>query len=145
MAVKLKKLTLLKNATTKEDKKILQQIMPTFKEKWGKSAAIDLHDCTHNRLTDPELLQKFFKELVGVVNMEAHGPCYIDRFGIGDLEGYSAMQFIKTSSIAVHLDEIGNRAFIDIFSCKDFDAKKAKEFSKEFFGAKESTMTVLDR
>lgn len=124
---------------------MLKQIMPSFKERWGKSAAIDLRDCKHNRLTDPKLLQQFVRQLVKVVNMEAHGPCYIDRFGAGDLEGYSAMQFIETSSITVHLDEKGNRAFIDIFSCKDFDATKAKKFIKEFFKAKECTMTVLDR
>lgn len=127
------------------EKAILRQIMPNFHERWGKSAAIDLHECAHERLTNPKLLQKFVKALVKVVNMEAHGPCYVDRFGLGDLEGYSAMQFIKTSSITVHLDEIGNRAFIDIFSCKDFNAPAAKKFAKEFFQAKESTMTVLDR
>lgn len=112
---------------------------------WGKSAAIDLYECQHDRLTDPELLRSFVAQVVKVVNMEAHGLCHVERFGDEELEGYSAMQFIKTSAITVHLDEVGNRAFIDIFSCKDFDADKAEQFAQEFFGAQSSKITVLSR
>lgn len=112
---------------------------------WGKSIAIDLHQCEHERLTDPSLLKQFVAEVIKVVDMEAHGPCYVDRFGGGDIEGLSAMQFIKTSSISVHLDEVGNRAFIDIFSCKDFDADKAAEFTKNFFRAGHIKVTTLVR
>lgn len=112
---------------------------------WGKSAAIDLYNCAHDRLTDPKLLKQFVTEVIPLIGMEAHGPCYVDRFGEGDIEGLSAMQFIKTSSITVHLDEVGNRAFIDIFSCKDFDADKASAYAKEVFQAKEIKSTVLER
>ncbi len=102
---------------------------------WGKSIAINLHECVHERLIDATLLKQFVAEVIKVVDMEAHGPCYIERFGDGELEGYSAMQFIQTSCITVHLDEVGNRAFIDIFSCKDFDGRKAESFAKAFFQA----------
>ncbi len=112
---------------------------------WGMSVAIDLHECQHDRLTDPKLLEQFVTEVIKVVDMEAHGPCYVDRFGEGKIEGYSAIRFIKTSSIAVHLDEVGNRAFIDIFSCKQFDAQKAADYSKEFFGAQAVKTTSLLR
>ena len=107
--------------------------------------AIDLHECEHNRLTDAELLKEFVAKLIEVVDMEAHGSCYIDRFGEGDIYGLSAMQFIETSTITVHLDHAGNRAFIDLFSCKDFDADKAETFAQEFFGAQTATSTVLER
>lgn len=112
---------------------------------WGKSVALNLYNCEHSRLIDTNLLAQFVSEVIKVVNMEAHGPCYIDRFGEGDLTGYSAMQFIKTSAITVHLDEIGNRAFIDIFSCKDFDAHKAAQFSQAFFKAQQIKLVVIDR
>jgi S-adenosylmethionine/arginine decarboxylase-like enzyme len=45
------------------------------------------------------------------------------------------IQFIETSSITVHLDEVWNRAFIDIFSCKTFDKILAKNFCKAYFKA----------
>ena len=117
----------------------------SFKDQWGKSAAIDLHDCEHDRVNNKEILANFVKEVIEVVHMQAHGPCHIDRFGAGNLEGYSAIQFIETSSITVHLDEVENRAYIDIFSCKDFDANVALEFCQKYFGAKTTKMTVLDR
>ncbi|HSX25152.1 MAG TPA: S-adenosylmethionine decarboxylase [Candidatus Andersenbacteria bacterium] len=128
--------------------KISPMILVSHKRKikpWGMSSSIDLHDCDHNRLTSKKLLREFVLEIIKVVEMEAHGPCHIDRFGSGNLEGYSAIQFIETSSITVHLDEKWDRAFIDIFSCKDFDTDKALQFCKNYFGAKKSKMTVLDR
>lgn len=118
---------------------------PMDKNPWGKSVAIDLHERKHDRLVDPELLKQFVAQVIKVVGMEAHGDCYVDRFGDGELEGYSAMQFIKTSAITVHLDEVGNCAFVDIFSCKDFDADKAETFAKEFFQARQSKATILIR
>lgn len=71
--------------------------------------------------------------------------CKNKKIREGKLEGCSAMQFIKTSSITIHFDEEKNRAFIDIFSCKKFNPKKAEKFSKKFFRAKRSKMTILIR
>ncbi len=112
---------------------------------WGISAAIDLHGCNHDRLTDPKLLEDFVKQVIELIGMKAHGPCHIDRFGEGSIEGYSAIQFIETSSITVHLDEREDRAFIDIFSCKAFESQQAVDFAKEYFGATTTKVTVLDR
>ncbi len=114
-------------------------------KRWGKSVAIDLHGCSLENISDPKLIKNFIAKVIKVVGMKAHGPVYIDRFGAGNLEGYSAMQFIETSSITVHCDEPGRRCFVDIFSCKDFDEKKALNFSKDFFGADECNSTVLIR
>ena len=112
---------------------------------WGKSLALDLYDCKPETLVDPEGLKKFVQDTIDLIGMVAHGPCYVDRFAEGNLEGYSAMQFLKTSSITVHLDEEENRAFIDVFSCKDFDAAKAEEFAKNYFGAQSAKSVILSR
>lgn len=112
---------------------------------WGKSLSLDLFECDKQILTDPEKIKQFVSEIITVINMKAHGPCYIERFGSGLLEGYSAMQFIETSSITIHCDEVDMRAFIDIFSCKDFDEQKAIAFSEQFFSSHSSKKTVLTR
>lgn len=119
--------------------------MTTEYKPWGMSASIDLFDCRRERLTSRALLQEFVARLVEVIDMEPHGPCYVDRFGEGPLEGYSAMQFIKTSTITVHLDEVGNRVFIDLFSCKVFEAKAAESFAVKFFDATKSRMIRSER
>ena len=72
--------------------------------------------------------------LVGAIEMRAHGPVMLERFGDGELEGWSAMQFIETSSITVHADEFGGRCFVDVFSCRPFDPERAAAVAVEHFG-----------
>lgn len=112
---------------------------------WGKSLAINLYDCDISPISDPESIKRYIREVIELIDMKAHGPTYIDRFGEGELEGYSAMQFIETSSITVHCDEPDRRCFIDIFSCKPFETKKAEDFSKKYFKAKKIKSATLIR
>lgn len=112
---------------------------------WGKSVHINLSGCPFEMVSDGELLRTYIQDVIKRINMVAHGECHIERFGTGSLEGYSAMQFIETSSITVHMDETAGRAFIDIFSCKDFDTEDASLYSKEYFKAQEMNQTTLER
>ncbi len=124
---------------------IINLIEMNNKKSWGKSLAIDLYDCDHELLLDRRALRHFVQELVAVIKMQLHGPCRIDRFGSGSLHGLSAMQFIETSCVTVHLDDKGDRAFVDIFSCKDFDTNVARRFAREFYKAKRIKTTALTR
>ena len=116
-----------------------------MKNYWGLTAIINLYDCDDKKIKSPITIKKFIKEICSVISMQRHGETLIDRFGEGDLEGYSAMQFIETSSITAHFDEEENRAFIDIFSCKEFDTYLALEFCVSFFNAKKSKIEVIER
>jgi hypothetical protein len=44
------------------------------------------------------------------------------------------MQFIETSSVTVHADEVSGRCFIDVFSCKPFAAEHATAVAVAHFG-----------
>ncbi len=115
---------------------------------WGKSVAIDLHGCAHDLICDPTYIAQFVADIIPHIEMKAHGPLHIERFGDPSKHpgpGYSALQFIETSSITVHMDEYENRAFIDIFSCKDFDTQDAADYCKEYFKAEEMKQTTLSR
>ena len=101
------------------------------KEAWGQLTILDLYGCKRDVLVDEGRLREFVLELCGKIGMKSFGESIVKRFGEGSLEGYSVMQFIETSSITIHCDEVDNRAFIDIFSCKEFDADIAKEFSED--------------
>jgi len=120
--------------------------MKRGKKFWGKLASVDLVGC-NDKVTKPREMRRFCDELCKKIKMKKYGPIYIKRFAPGKLEGYSFMQFIETSSIVAHFDEQQNpkKAFIDIFSCKDFDEKKAGEFCKSFFGANKMKIRVLIR
>ena len=110
-----------------------------------QSTFIDLHGCDKSLLNVEGPLKAFPKKLCKVIKMVPHGKTIIDRFAEGELEGYSAMQFIETSSITVHLDEFTDQAFIDICSCKEFNAKSAEKFAKEYFRAKRSVSKTFFR
>ena len=111
---------------------------------WGQMAVIDLHDCDRDRLADPDTIRAFVPEVIDAIGMVAHGPTLIERFGEGELEGWSAMQFIETSSLTIHADEFGGRCYIDVFSCKSFDPELAAEIAVRYFGGWPK-LTVLHR
>jgi S-adenosylmethionine/arginine decarboxylase-like enzyme len=111
---------------------------------WGMLAAVDLHGCDRARLADPDSIRRFVPRLIAAIGMQAHGPLLIDRFGDEELEGWSALQFIETSSITVHADETWGRCFVDVFSCKPFAAGDAAAIAVAEFGGTAS-VTVLER
>ena len=111
---------------------------------WGMLAAIDLHGCERAQLEDPGSIRTFVSTLVDAIGMRAHGPLRLERFGDGELEGWSAMQFIETSSITIHADEFSHRCFIDVFSCREFDPEAAAAIAAAHFGGRR-TLRVLKR
>ncbi len=111
---------------------------------WGMLAAIDLHGCDRAQLADPDTIRRFVPALIAAIGMRAHGPLAIDRFGDAELEGWSAMQFIETSSITVHADEVWCRCFVDVFSCRRFDPERAAAIAARHFGG-EPAVRVLSR
>ncbi|HLD39706.1 MAG TPA: S-adenosylmethionine decarboxylase [Candidatus Nanoarchaeia archaeon] len=112
---------------------------------WGRSASVDLHQCDPKLVKSPAAIKRFVKQLVKELRMHAVGPTLVKRFGHGQLRGYSMMQFIETSTIIAHFDEKGNRAFLDIFSCKKYSAKKVALFCKKYFKAKDYVLYVEER
>ena len=112
---------------------------------WGRSASLDLHGCDAALLKDRKAIERFVKQLTGLLKMHRVGPARIKRFGHGTLRGYSMIQFIETSTITAHFDEVGKRAFIDVFSCKKYNPKPVAAFSKKFFKAKDVKMYVEER
>lgn len=112
---------------------------------WGRSASVDLHHCDPELVKSPAKIRQFVRELAEKLKMHRVGPTQVKRFGHGKLRGYSMMQFIETSTITAHFDEKGDRAFIDIFSCKRYNAKTVGKFCKEFFKAKDYVLNVEER
>jgi S-adenosylmethionine/arginine decarboxylase-like enzyme len=111
---------------------------------WGTLAAIDLNGCERSRLEDPESIRRFVPDVIDAIGMRAHGSLVLDRFGDGELEGWSAMQFIETSSITIHADEVFSRCFVDVFSCRPFDPDLAAEIAVAHFGGT-ARVRVLQR
>ena len=107
---------------------------------WGILASVDLYGCKPEYIRRPEKIRELITGLCSTIKMKRVGRPVIKRFGDGDLLGYSALQFIETSSITLHFDETKNRAFVEIFSCKYFEPELARQFCQRFLEAKKSKL-----
>lgn len=104
---------------------------------WGYSLSIDLKLCDPVTIRSREKIQEYVIQLCKLIDMKRHGDIIIEHFGVGNKEGYTMVQLIETSNITAHFANDIQSAFIDIFSCKEFDITSVTELSIEFFGAKE--------
>jgi S-adenosylmethionine/arginine decarboxylase-like enzyme len=119
---------------------------------YGTELVLDLHGCdvtTFNRMS----LDTFFEELCEEIDMVQCERFWWDDVGVPEAEkqtsphttGTSAVQFILTSSIVVHtLDLLGN-AYVNIFSCKDFDHDIAARFAAAHFKGMVAQRVSLNR
>lgn len=119
---------------------------------YGKELIIDLHNCniqTFNRKS----LKTFFKQLCELINMNRAKLTWWDDYNVPveerqtepHLKGTSAVQFIMTSNITIHTLDILGAVYINLFSCKDFDADVVKEFSAKWFNGKIVSSHEIDR
>ena len=60
-------------------------------------------------------------------------------------KGTSAVQFILTSNITIHTLDLLKAAYINIFSCKQFDKEVAEKITKEWFAAKQCRTIFIER
>ncbi len=76
-----------------------------------------------------------------------------DDFGVPEAEkqthpktkGTSAVQFILTSTIVIHTLDLMKAAYVNLFSCQEFDADEAAEFTAKWFGSMDWTANVVTR
>lgn len=113
---------------------------------WGLTTSIDLHSCDPNLLKNAEAIKEYTAKVCALIDAKPWGPCHVQYFGINpEVAGYSMMQLVETSLVSGHFANKTNRIFLDIFSCKYYDALKAAQFSKEFFRAKDATFKCIIR
>ncbi len=63
-----------------------------------------------------------------------------------ETKGTSAIQFILTSNITIHCLDLLGRVYVNIFSCKEFNAYDAKAYTQDFFEVgRISERTVIRR
>lgn len=119
---------------------------------YGKELIMDLHYCDSKKF-NRKMLKKYFKEVCDLIDMKRCELFWWDDYGVPPekrqtaphLKGTSAVQFIMTSNITIHTLDILRNVYLNIFSCKDFDARKAMKFSEKFFNGKVVNFKIIDR
>lgn len=113
---------------------------------WGLAVSIDLGECDHDKVSSKEHITQFAIDLAEYIDMKRYGEPTVVFFGAEPkVQGYSLVQLIETSQISGHFAEDTNRAFIDVFSCKQFPPKKTAEYVQKYFGAKKMQYAICFR
>ena len=114
---------------------------------YGTELILDLYGCSEKTIRSRRKLSEFVNNLCALIKMKKYGKTSIPYFGLKNphTAGYSLVQLIETSSITGHFSELWNSAYINIFSCRQFDTEKAANFTKKFFGAKRMKKRVILR
>ena len=123
-----------------------------IKKSYGKEVILDLHNCNPQKFRRKSI-RAFFIGLCDLIEMERCELFWWDDYGLPSkerqtaphLKGTSAVQFIMTSNITIHTLDLLKNVYLNIFSCKEFDTHKAKQFSERFFEGKAVTFKVLAR
>ena len=117
------------------------------RETYGTELILDLYGCDQKTIRSRKELSHFVDNLCTLIKMKKYGKPSLHHFGLKNphTAGYSLIQFIETSSVTAHFSELWNSAYINIFSCRQFDIDKAANFAKKFFGAKRMKKRVVLR
>jgi S-adenosylmethionine/arginine decarboxylase-like enzyme len=114
---------------------------------WGKHLVIDMSAGDISAITSAEAIKRFTVDLVAAIGMKAFGAPVIQHFAehLPEAAGYSLVQLIETSAITGHFCDKSGDAYIDIFSCQDFDVSKAVAIVERAFNPRHVSTTILVR
>ena len=95
---------------------------------WGYHLILDCKGCDKDIITNKKKLTNFSNKLVDAIKMKMYGEPLLKHFAVHDdaAAGYSLVQLIETSNITGHFSDLTGDAYLDIFSCKNFNADYAK-------------------
>lgn len=106
-----------------------------------------LNAVVRNPLLTEEDVNCWLAELVNIVDMEILIPPVSKYCDIEGNEGVTGTVVITTSHMSIHIWPTGEKPYIrlDIYSCKDFDAKKVIEYVDTTMGIVEEGHLIIDR
>jgi len=119
-------------------------------KQYGYELIMDLHECPTTIMTKGGV-ENYCKRVCELIDMNpedfhiwASNPEDYDSDS-DHLHGVSAVQFITTSSLVIHTLPKMKRIYINIFSCKRFEAKDVSDFTKDYFAGQIVSITMLMR
>ncbi|MBZ0255054.1 S-adenosylmethionine decarboxylase [bacterium] len=111
---------------------------------YGKHLIASFKHCNQN-IIDKDFISDFLHQLAIDIDMQPFGQPIVERFGEGIEIGISGVQLIETSAITVHTNDMARDLYLDVFSCKDFEADDVLQYVQDRFAPEESSHKVLLR
>ena len=115
---------------------------------FGLHVTIDASGCNKRKLPSVTLVYDILNKLPEKIGMTKMTLPYVvkwmDKFASGT-EGISGFVMIAESHISIHTFPDQDYVFMDIFSCKQFDAEKAIKYLVNAFEATKHETHILKR
>lgn len=112
---------------------------------FGKHCLLDCTGC-NDLISSREHILNFNKEIIQRIDMKPVGEPKIKYLLEGEInEGFSLLQLIVTSNLTAHFVTRSRTAYIDIFSCKNFDTDTVRKIVYKYFSPTCIKTTLLTR
>jgi len=112
---------------------------------WGLHAIVNAFKCPVHRINNKLVIHDFTVDLVKQINMVAYGHPMIQFFGEGNKAGFTLVQLIETSNITGHFCDESGDAYLDVFSCKEFNPEVVKHVIQHHFEPQSLDLKVFER
>lgn len=114
---------------------------------YGPHLMLDLNDCNPAILDDLDACFRLLNELPEKIGMTKITQPYVFRYTglIPEDEGITGVAIIAESHISLHTYPQKRFVFVDLFSCKPFDVKEAKDHIVQFFQSKSPAVHMQER
>lgn len=114
---------------------------------WGKHLIIDSHGIEEQKLKDAKAIKGLLLELPTKLRMRILHKPVIKKVASDDYPdwGISGFVMLYESHISLHTWPEEGYVAIDIYSCKNFDDKKAAAYLKKFWNSKKETAKIVIR
>ncbi|MDD5623630.1 MAG: S-adenosylmethionine decarboxylase [Candidatus Peribacteraceae bacterium] len=101
------------------------------------ATSVDIHDCNPALIRDANAIKAFTAELCVRIDMKRFGETVVVDFGDAEeVAGFSMTQLVETSLVSAHFANLTNSVYLDVFSCKYYDAQKMIDYALSFFRGK---------
>jgi len=114
---------------------------------FGPHLIMDLDACNSKKLNDLSLIFNFLYKLPETIGMQKITQPYVFPYEglVPEDRGITGFVVIAESHISIHTFPVKSYAFLDVFSCKEFDVNVAKEYAIDLFESKKAEFQVLLR
>ena len=128
-------------------KKKDDEMIPESSEVFGPHVMVDGTECDNRALRSLKFVYKVLDELPGYIGMTKMTLPQVvfwkDKWAKSP--GVSGFVMIAESHISIHTFPDDDYVFIDVFSCKNFDTKKAAKYIIDAFKIKKATVNTVKR
>lgn len=115
---------------------------------FGLHVTVDASGCNKRKLASVTLVYDILNKLPEKIGMTKMTLPYVvkwmDKFSAGN-EGVSGFVMIAESHISIHTFPDQDYVFMDIFSCKEFDAEKAVKYLVGAFDSAKYSRNIVKR